>query len=379
MVSKAKILCVDDEPNVLEGLALQLRRGYQVHTAVGGPAGLASIESEGPFAVVLSDMRMPEMDGAAFLKRVREIAPDTTRMLLTGQTDMKSAIEAVNCGQLFRFLTKPCPRESLHDAMEAAVEQHRLVTSQKELLDQTLKGAVAVLTEVLSLAAPAAFSRSETLRGYVAHAAERLGLDNAWELELAAMLAHLGCITLPPDLLNRHLAGQPLNAVESKMIAEHPETGHRLLTHIPRLGAVAEMIRFQQRPGAGPEGPVRLGAELVRTSMAVDALVAKGHTVAEAVGHLGRQGGFDRKLLAALSYCQLVDRGDTVVAVRIHELTPFMTLDEDVRAVAGNVVLTKGRKLNAPTIERLRNFARGTGLIEPVRVRVARSPGVAEG
>jgi DNA-binding NtrC family response regulator len=114
-------------------------------TATSGKAGLERLSSDGPFAVVVSDMRMPEMNGAAFLAQVRERAPDTVRVLLTGQADLDSAIAAVNEGQIFRFLTKPCAPEMLISSLRAAEEQHRLITAERVLLEQTLHGAVKAL------------------------------------------------------------------------------------------------------------------------------------------------------------------------------------------------------------------------------------------
>src|SRR5437868_1164007 len=142
---RPKILCVDDEPNILAGLALHLERRYEVATATSGAAGLEYLERDGSTAVVLSDMRMPEMDGAAFLSQVRQLRPDSVRLLLTGQTDIAAAIAAINQGQIFRFLSKPCPPDILMDAVKAAVEQHRLVTSERVLLEQTLRGSIKTL------------------------------------------------------------------------------------------------------------------------------------------------------------------------------------------------------------------------------------------
>ena len=99
-----RVLFVDDEPKVLDGIRRQLRNRLDVETANGAAAGLALIESKGPFAVVVSDMRMPEMNGARFLAKVNEIAPDTVRMVLSGQADLDSTVAAVNEGHIFRFL-----------------------------------------------------------------------------------------------------------------------------------------------------------------------------------------------------------------------------------------------------------------------------------
>jgi YesN/AraC family two-component response regulator len=131
-----KILFVDDEPPVLEGLQRLLRREFAVSTAVGGHEGLASIEANGPYAVVISDMRMPEMNGVEFLAQVRERAPDSVRMLLTGHTDFEAAIAAVNRGNIFRYLTKPCEKMALMEAIQSGVEHYKTAAAQRELLQK---------------------------------------------------------------------------------------------------------------------------------------------------------------------------------------------------------------------------------------------------
>ena len=114
-------------------------------------------------------------------------------------------------------------------------------------------GSVQVLTEVLSLAAPAAFNRANQLKAYVAHMVRGLEIEDGWKYEVAAMLSQLGCITLPPDTLERAFAGQAISEQEQEMLAEHPVIGHRLLAHIPRLEPVAQMILGQPVSAIDPE------------------------------------------------------------------------------------------------------------------------------
>src|SRR5579862_5440420 len=142
-----RILLVDDEPNVLLGYQRLLHGEFHAETAVGSAAGLTAVQNKGPFAVVLSDMRMPEMDGIQFLTRVKTLAPDAVRMMLTGYADVQTALSAVNEGNIFRFLTKPSSKEVLTSALTAGIAQYRLVTSEKELLEKTLTGSLTVLTE----------------------------------------------------------------------------------------------------------------------------------------------------------------------------------------------------------------------------------------
>lgn len=116
-----KILFVDDDPAALGLYRQMLKEKFDVATAVGGENGLAMLRKLGPFAIVVSDMRMPGMDGAQFLKRVRQLAPNTIRFLLTGQLDLHGAVSAVNEGGIFRLLMKPCQDEVLTEAITTAL------------------------------------------------------------------------------------------------------------------------------------------------------------------------------------------------------------------------------------------------------------------
>lgn len=136
-----KILFVDDEVLALAGYERALHREFFLSTASGGPQGLATIEANGPFAVVISDMRMPGMDGAEFLAQVRQKAPDTVRMLLTGHADLNAAISAVNEGKIFRYLTKPCEKKVLAEAIGSCLEQYRTRSDERKLLKRARHAA----------------------------------------------------------------------------------------------------------------------------------------------------------------------------------------------------------------------------------------------
>ncbi|GIX22700.1 MAG: hypothetical protein KatS3mg121_1483 [Gammaproteobacteria bacterium] len=130
-----RVLLVDDEPAVLDGLRRQLHGlPFALYTANSGTEGLARLQEDGPFAVVVSDMRMPGMDGAAFLAEVRRLAPDTERILLTGHADAEAAIAAVNEGQIFRYLVKPCDRETLESALREAIDRYDRTLATRAML-----------------------------------------------------------------------------------------------------------------------------------------------------------------------------------------------------------------------------------------------------
>src|SRR5437764_3125652 len=196
-----KILLVDDESNVLEGYQRSLRGEFQLETALGGPEALRMVEQKGPYAVVVSDMRMPGMDGIQVLTSIKGRWPDTVRVMLTGNADMQTAINAINEGSIFRFLNKPCEKEVMAKTLTSALVQYRLLTAEKQLLEQTLSGAIQVLTEVLSLVNPAAFSRAQRARRYIHHIVTTMKLGNPWQYEVAAMLSQLGCVTLAAETI----------------------------------------------------------------------------------------------------------------------------------------------------------------------------------
>src|SRR5271166_3168902 len=276
-----KILFVDDEPAVLDGYRRLLHNDFQVETAIGAGNGLAAIASHrsDPYNVVVSDIRMPEMDGVQFLSRVRVASPDSVRMALTGHADMQTAIDAVNEGSIFRFLTKPCEKMVLAKALTAGIVQYRLVVAEKELLEKTLSGSINVLTEVLSLVNPAAFSRSVRIRRHVQHIAKKLQLEAAWRFEVAAMMSQLGCVTLDTDTIEAVYAGSQLSADEQSRYAAHPSVAGDLLSNIPRLEPIARMIAQQdsippsrQTCTAESFDVVALGAQLLKVTLAYDQL-----------------------------------------------------------------------------------------------------------
>ncbi len=136
-----KILCVDDDVNLLAGIQRNLRKQFRLDTAPGGAEGLELLTRQGPYAVVVADMRMPNMNGVEFLCACRAKFPDTVRIMLTGDADQETAVQAVNQGQVFQFLNKPCPPDALAGALENGLRQYRLVMTQREMVQLQLQHA----------------------------------------------------------------------------------------------------------------------------------------------------------------------------------------------------------------------------------------------
>ena len=363
-----KILFVDDEPPVLDGYKRTLHREFEVDTAVGGELGLASIDERGPYAVVISDMRMPGMNGAQFLARVRQKAPETVRMLLTGYTDLDAAMHAVNEGNIFRFLTKPCEKEVLTQAIAAGLLQYHLVTAEKELLENTLMGSIKVLTEVLSAASPEAFGRSMRITRYVRHLVTKFNLPSPWRFEAAAMLSQLGCVTLDPELIKRSFVGERLSPEEKARFADHPKVAGNFLVSIPRLDSVAWMISQQLQSETGPGNPnapayheeeIILGAKILRLAVMLDNFRAKGLSEKGAIDRLrDRRDEFGLELIDALKDIEPETARMELRKVSTSNLTTGMILQQEIRTRTGMLVVPEGHEITQALLLKLNNFSR---------------------
>ena len=359
-----KILLVDDEPNVLQACERMLHSRFEMDAAVGGADALTALKTKGPYAVVLSDMRMSHMDGIELLTKVKNLAPDTIRIMLTGYADVKTALTAVNEGNIFRFLTKPCDKQTLVSALTAGITQYRLVTLEKDLLENTLAGSLTVLTEVLSMASPAAFSRALRLRRYMGQIAAKLSLANQWKFELAAMLSQLGCVTMAPETIDAVYAGKPLSPKEQALYDTHPRIAWDLLKNIPRMESVAWMIAHQNQPDT-VEGDIsdpelaerRLGAELLAVTLAFDTRVRQGNSRTDAASVLGRKyRDLDSRVMMALVEVQPEDREKNVRTCRIEELAAGMVIDQDVRTEAGFLIIARNQEVTPSVILKLKNY-----------------------
>ncbi|MDJ0908366.1 MAG: response regulator [Woeseiaceae bacterium] len=377
-MTAARVLFVDDEPSVLDGIRRQLRKLIKIDTAVSGEEGLTLVRETGPFEVVVSDMRMPNMNGAEFLAQVNELSPDTVRIILSGQADLESTIAAVNSGQLFRFLTKPCSTEDLWATVKAGIDQFRLINIERELLENTLSGAVSVLTEILGITNPAAFSRASRIRRYAESISTSIGVDGDWQFRLAAMLSQIGCITLPGDTLAKVFAGQDLSPEESSLYEGHPELAAKLLGQIPRLDGVAAMIESQSCPSevSGLPADIRdwepqvLGGEVLRLAAEFDRLICSGKAPKDAVAALSE--GTSPQLAEALKSVEVAEGEASTKLVKVGELVIGMTLDEDLMSTNGMRLMPAGQEITESTIIRLRSVAAGIGIAEPFRVRTIR-------
>lgn len=374
-----KILLVDDEVNVLLAYQRHVRGLYKVTLAKSGDEGLSALEEQGPFAVVVSDYCMPGMDGIQFLSLAHRLKPDTVRLMLTGYADLENAIKAVNEGNIFRFLTKPCKSEEFKIALAAAVEQYKLVMAERELLEKTLKGSIKVLTDILSILSPYVCLKDSYLSRMAKKLAARLNVKDLWEVELAAMFSRIGCITIPEEIIEKKREGVLLSEDESAMYHGHPIAGSKLLSKIPRLEGVAEAIKYQlkQYDGGGtPDGTsddnlqgrdIPIISRILKAVTDFDALKKEGSSTLRALEIMDRHlHWYDPDVLRALKE-EIVDTG-TIRTIPITEIFPGMLLLEDISDDSGVVLVPRGSEITAALKARIFNFSKFRTINEEVKV-----------
>jgi response regulator RpfG family c-di-GMP phosphodiesterase len=383
-MNSKKILFVDDDRNLLAGFQRTLRKQFAFDVAASGAEALNLVRTMGPYAVIVADMQMPEMDGVELLSKVSGEAPDTVRVMLTGNADQQTAVEAVNRGHIYAFLNKPCDPENLRLSLEGALKQHELVATERELLEGTLAGTMKAFSEVLSMIDPTAFGRGQKLRDSVKTFAQWLQLPVTWQLETAAMLADIGLVSVPAPILRKLEEGYELSARERDIAEKAPLIGHDLLVGIPRMEPVAKMILYQHKnyDGTGfPSNPVAgesipFGARVLKVLHDRAVLESEGVVKKKAYEAMkGRTRVYDPELLDKCFLCfesfltNSISADQPVQSVAVHELVPGQTLVSDVKTVSDRLLVSSGNRLTSLMIRRLKNYSEFDRIKEPIYVQ----------
>ena len=386
-MEEPRVLFVDDDENLLMGLKRRLRGKFSFDTALGPLEAIEKIKSGAKYAVCVADMRMPEMDGVELLSNVAKLSPDTVNMMLTGNADQKTAVEAINQGRIFRFFNKPCEDEELLVGVNAALRQHQLITAEKALIEQTLAGSIKVLTEVLSQLNPAIFGKAMRAKVWCDQVAKSIGYPHPWELGLAALLAPIGYVSLPADILSRLGEEKPLQPLERDVVRRTPEVARSLISNIPRLENVAQIAYMQYRdfdgsgfPSDGPKGTdIPLGSRVLRIFNDLGKITESELVVKQHFDELRQKPKrYDMSLLDKIemvlavvdpSYDKTAFPEGTEHDIYLKHLRMGDFLLTDIETRDGHVLLTHGNYISEVQIQRLRVFQKLHQFHEPIRVR----------
>ncbi len=374
-----RILFVDDEKNILDSMKRLLRKRFEIDTALGPTAGLEMVKKF-KFAVVVSDLRMPSMDGIEFLSHVRTLNEDTVRIMLTGYADLDASIAAVNEGRVFRFLTKPCPDQQLIQTLQAALDQYRLVTAEKELLRDTLRGMVSLLSEVLANLKPEIYGIISRIRPYLRQLSRKVHDPKPWEVETASMLCLLGFIFLPDTLIQRVVKGKELSEQDKQTYFRHAELAAELISHIPRMASIAQIIRYQEKGYDGSGVPyddvmgtkIPLGARMLKVLLDFDRLTTDDTPKKDGLAKMKRNAQlYDLRVLQAMEDILGDDVKYEVKTVKLVNLRKGMYLMSDVMITHGGKeikALAKGQVLNEEMLTGIKRLAQLAPMSERIDV-----------
>jgi len=358
-----RILCVDDDPSIQAGLRVVLRKMATVVTVDSAKAALAALESQPPFTVIISDMRMPEMDGASLLVEVRRRWPDVVRVMLTGFAEIEAATRAINEGQIYRFLVKPCPPEELRSVVAAAIRQHELVTAERVLLTDTLRGTVNMMSELLAVANPLVFGRVERIKRLVRASGRMANLDDLWALDISATCSQLGYVMLSPELAEKVYFLRELTSSEAERVASIPAFVDGLIKKIPRLQKVRAIVDAHWKAGyAGwKQNAVPMGAHFLRLALDFDILEQESEDPLTAIMAIEAQREtYPEQPLGVFStYVRGRDQGK-LRTIAPGQLEAGMVLAQDITTKHGRLLMSRGHVLTEELIVRLRELASGS-------------------
>ena len=292
-MSDSKVLFVDDEENILTSCQRLLRKeSFEVLTC-SNPEEALKLFDQHTFAVVVSDHRMPQMEGTVFLAKVRELAPATIRLILTGYADMKSAVDAINKGAVARFLTKPWNDDDLRMNVRQAVNQYELISENRRLqeltvqqnkeleslnqnleqkvaertaevvqlnqsLEKSLLGTVQVLAEATEIHSPVIGNHARRVTILAEAMGRQLGLSDRqlFDLKIAASLHEIGILGISQEVLDKPESQRSVS--EIAQFRRHMLNGERIIKGVPYLENVARTIRHYKESFDGSGLPDQL-------------------------------------------------------------------------------------------------------------------------
>lgn len=376
-----RILLVDDERNILEAYKRNLADDFDIVVADSGTAAIELLDKNNPFHVIVSDYKMPKMNGVELLEKVRNMAPETIQIMLTGQAEMEAIISLINQGKIFRFLTKPCSTEDLIRNIKDAVRQYELISAEKELLGKTLGGSIKVLTDLLALAKPQAFTKTQRIRKLAKYIYSDLDIENKWQIEIASTLSQIGCVTIPDDILKKVYKGLILSESENVMFSSHPSIGADMIKSIPRMDKVSEIIRYQEKnyDGSGypsdniKENNIPAGSRILKIALDYDKAVSSGIDGEKVLLEMNRKSGHYDPFFMAIAekkFFQMEKPKKTYVmkVMPAANLESDMILDDDLITAAGAMLSTKKQVLTPALISAIRNYVRNGQLKDGIKV-----------
>jgi CheY-like chemotaxis protein len=370
--SPATILIVDDIPENLRLLAEMLQRAnYSPRPVLSGAAAIKLLGRQ-TVDLILLDINMPEMDGyevCSYLKRDPKLKHIPVIFLSAAQ-DTSAKVQAFAAGGV-DYITKPFQFEEVQARVETHLRIRRLQIAERQLLDRTLGGTVQLLVDCLQVASPRAFGRSARLKRYMDFLAYHNHPKQRWMFRLAGSLAFIGCLALPDLLVERAFTRDDLDDIDRARFQRHANIGQRMLSEIPRLEVIADMLGKQYEESfITPDSTLaERGAQYLRISRQVDQRVLEGESLNVIVSNLIKTEPHDASVLTVLQKLTLNQMIGDVMEARVEDLEPGMILVKSIQTIDGTLLLPKDQQLSHVAIQRIKNFVKNERIRQTFVVR----------
>ncbi|MDD4736849.1 MAG: response regulator [Kiritimatiellae bacterium] len=392
-----KVLLIEDDYQLrmLEKRLLQ-NLGHEPILCEDAETALEQLKREMP-PFILLDMVLPGMSGLEFARSVRNMPEGDVPYILAATSWPEDQLRSILEAGANDYIQKPIDinlfnvRVRIAEQVIGSIQDRRRMQQQmkemvtQDVLESTLNGFIRVVTNLLSQVAPQAFGRAERVSRIVADFSTLVNLENDWELSAAAMLCQIGCVTIPPEVLNRALSDEVLSEQEYELFSAHARNGAELLSHVPRMESVARLVAYQDKhfDGSGlPNDSVQgddipVGSRILKIALDLDMLNQQDVSRAEAFRELAsRTGWYDPKLLGIFTCSEEQPPRGAAKRVWIEQLEDGMVLAENVLSKSNALLVMKGHEITPMIRKQLSNFSKNYHIQQPIEVY---TPGIPLG
>ena len=365
-MQKPKIMLVTSDATLAKIAQTELGKAVALTTLSSGEKALKLLAGNDEYMAVLAGLNLSGMNGLKLLAEVRREHPKLMRLLITADTNFKTAANAVNMGHISRLLPRPCPPKALKAAIKDAVQKYRKGQAENEAMKDTLLGTVRMLVDILELVQPDAVMRSKRIRRRAQRICTALKAMPAQLMDMVVLLSNIGCVALPPELLEQMEAGGRPSKEDMQIFYTHPSIAAALLKNVPRMDKVAEIIRHQNTP-VSQDPP--LGARILKACIDMDRMELTGASQEKAVEFMASKPGiYDARVVEIMKRHMEESKKVECHGLTVADLEPGMVMQRDMVTRKGAILLPKGETLSEASHLRLQAFSDLLNIVEPICV-----------
>ncbi|MFC1650883.1 response regulator [Candidatus Latescibacterota bacterium] len=382
--NKATILVVDDTTENIDVLNGILSGMYKIKVALNGEKALKIATSKEPPDLILLDIMMPGIDGYEVCRRLKKngSTKNIPVIFVTAKGEVDDETKGFELGAV-DYITKPVSPPIVLARVKTQLELKLSQNRIEQLLSKTLLGSIKLMTDILALINPQAFSQASRLKRLAHDLAVNLELKDIWRYEIAALLSQIGCVTIPKDILGKVAEGKNLSPREREMYSSQSLVGHDLLSNIPRLETIAEMIVNQNvtmglhtaQSDITEWGPDVLGGQMLKIIYDYDKITSSGKTPSDAIVEMSNRGGiYPPALMDALMEIQVISKEKTAeTKVNINDLKSGMILTDNIVTDDGTIIIGKDNEVTAMVLNLLTRYSKHRKIKEPISVRMLKT------